>query len=210
MLLIVLTMLSLSTAGNDEILIYNAYINNDMMAWKAAIDRIQNQEIKSNRRLLQLVNYQYGYIAWCIGSNRKIKAKSYILLAEKNLAILERNNHNLSMVQAYKSAFYGYRIGLNTLHAPFIGHKSIRCAEQALKLDPENYFAYMQLGNIEYYMPPVFGGSIVNAINYYQKAKTLLEEDRVSVLQDWNYLQLLTIIAKTHYATGNYQSAKAY
>lgn len=206
----ILFLLSAKIFGNDKTEIYNAYIRNDMVAWKKIIDRMQNQERKNNEVLLSLVNYQYGYIGWCIGNEREKEAETYITLARNNLAVLERNNFNLSTVYSYFSALYGYEIGLSIIRAPFIGPKSVKYAENALKLDRGNPFVYLQLGNIEYYMPSVFGGSVNEAIRYFLQAKALMENNRELILNDWNYLHLLTLIVQAYTDIEDYRSAKAY
>jgi tetratricopeptide (TPR) repeat protein len=196
--------------GNDKLLVYNAYIINDMPAWKSVIDRMQKQEKKSSEFLLSLVNYQYGYIGWCVGEEKVTEAESYIALARKNLEILEKKVCNLSMVYAYKSALYGYEIGLRAFRAPFIGPKSLKYAEQATELDAENYFAWIQQGNIQYFMPSVFGGSTEEALHHFLKAKTLMEKNSDVLRQDWNYLHLLTLIAQTYSDLKDYRSAREY
>lgn len=203
-------LISVKIYGNDKTEIYNAYIRNDMAAWKKIIDRMQNQERKSNENLLSLVNYQYGYIGWCIGNEKEKEAETYISLARYNLAVLERNNFNLSMVYTYFAALYGYEIGLSLIRAPFIGPKSMKYAENALKLDQGNPFAYMQMGNIQYYMPSMFGGSVNEAIRYFLQAKVLMENNQEAILQDWNYLHLLTLIVQAYTDVKDYRSAKAY
>jgi tetratricopeptide (TPR) repeat protein len=205
-----LMLLSVRAYTNDKSAIYIAYIRNDMQSWKTVMDSIQQQEKKSNETLLSLVNYQYGYIGWCIGMKNKKEATGYISLVRKNLAILEKAGYNLSMVFAYKSALYGYEIGLSNIMAPFIGPKSMKCAEEALKLDPENYFAYMQMGNIQFYMPAMFGGSVNDAIRYFLEAKKQMEKNRNALLRDWNYLHLLTLIAQAYTDAGNFNAAKIY
>jgi hypothetical protein len=196
--------------GNDKVLIYNAYILNDMAGWKIIIDRLQQQENKSSQLLLSLVNYQYGYIGWCIGEDKVPEAEKYIALARENLEWLEKNDFALSIVYAYKSALYGYEIGLALYRAPFIGPKSMKYADRALELDPLNYFAWLQKGNIEYYMPSVFGGSREEALRYFLKTKTLMEKNMADLRQDWNYLHLLTLIAQAYSDLKDYKTSKAY
>jgi tetratricopeptide (TPR) repeat protein len=181
-----------------------------MPAWKTVIDRLQKQEKKSSEFLLSLVNYQYGYIGWCIGENKGTEAERYIELVRENLDLLEKKDNYLSMVYAYKSALYGYEIGLSIFRAPFIGSKSIKYAEQALEVDSSNHFAWIQLGNIQYYMPTVFGGSREEALRYFLKAKALMEKNRDGLYQDWNYLHLLTLIAQVYSDLKDYKSARLY
>ena len=208
--LIMLILYPAEIFGDDKIAIYNAYISNDLQSWKKVIDRLQKQDEKSNETLLALVNYQYGYIGWCIGKKNGKEAETYISIARKNLAVLEENNCSMSMVNAYKSALYGYEIGLSMVRAPFIGPKSMRYAEQALKLDPANPFAHMQMGYIQYFMPSIFGGSVNEAIRYFLKAKSGMERDKNALSHDWNYLHLLTLIAQAYVDSGDMVLARSY
>lgn len=188
--------------------IYKAYISNDMNLWKKTIDEMNQQNSKSNDFRLELLNYQYGYIAWCIGNKKSKIAESYIELGEKSIHILEKTSSHASVINAYKSAFYGYRIGLNLLKAPFIGPKSVECAKLSIKQDPNNPYGYIQYANSQFYMPAVFGGSKKIALDYYTKAKKLMERNHQKVIEDWNYLSLLSMIAKTYTELKDFNQAK--
>jgi tetratricopeptide (TPR) repeat protein len=188
--------------------VYEAYIHNNMQLWKGAIDKMNKADNKDTAFLVELLNYQYGYIAWCIGNSRNEEAKIYLDIAEKNIMLLPGNNHYQSIANSYKSAFYGYRIGLNRLLAAFIGGKSSDCAKLAMKLDAENPYGYIQYANIEFYMPSVFGGSKAEALKYYLRAKELMENNKADLSENWNYLNLLTVIAQTYSYTKDYKSSK--
>jgi tetratricopeptide (TPR) repeat protein len=190
--------------------IYQSYINNDMHGWRTIIDNMQAAKVKSDDFLWELVNYQYGYIAWCLGNDKQADAEKYLDFAEQNISILEKRTQELSMIYVYKTAFYGYRIGLNLWKAPLLGTKSIESAKQAIDYDPLNPYGYIQLGNIEYYMPAAFGGSKNKALYYFLKAKKLIEQNPDQVTGNWNYLGLLTTIANAYYETGSMVIAKKY
>ena len=178
--------------------IYHAYISNRMDIWKNIIDSIEISGVKNNELLIELVNYQYGYIGYCIGFRKRDEAKIYLERAEINIGILERYNYNPSLINAYKCAFYGFRIGLNKLTAPINGLKSIEHARSAIALDNKNYFGYIQYGNIQFYMPAALGGSKRVGIEYFLKAKELLENDPSDLIYNWNYLSLLIIIGQSY------------
>jgi tetratricopeptide (TPR) repeat protein len=196
--------------GNEKLKIYYAYVHNDMKTWKHVIDSMQKEKSKSNAMLLTLVNYQYGYIGWCLGVNNDKEAEHYISLVESNLDLLEKNNYSLSMVYAYQSALYGYKIGLSPVRAPYYGPRSIQSVKESLQLDDDNYFAMVQAGNIHYYMPRIFGGSVNEAISYFLKAKTMMEKNSTEIHQNWNYLHLLTLIAQAYSKAGDNETAKRY
>jgi tetratricopeptide (TPR) repeat protein len=198
----------LSIYASHKTEIYKAYISNDMNRWKKTIDEMDQQKSKSTDFRLELLNYQYGYIAWCIGNKKNEIAETYIALGEKNIQVLEKTNGYASLVSSYKSAFYGYKIGLNKFKAPFIGPKSVECAKLAMKQDTSNPYGYIQYANSQFYMPAVFGGSKKIALDYYTKAKNLMEINHQKIFQDWNYLSLLSMIAKTYTELKDFNQAK--
>jgi tetratricopeptide (TPR) repeat protein len=190
--------------------IYKAYISNNMGLWEKTIDEMNKQKNKSNDFVLELLNYQYGYIGWCIGKGNNDQAERYLALGEANISLLERTHSYSSIVNSYKSAFYGYRIGLNIFKAPFIGPKSVECAQLAMKQDDNNPYGYIQYGNAQYYMPAAFGGSKQVALDYYKTAEGLMAKKQEFITENWNYLSLLVMIAKAYTELNDYQQAKAY
>lgn len=203
--LLLLTIQIKATYRSD---VYSAYINNNMGLWRNVIERMNAIPEKDNELLLELINYQYGYIGYCLGFDKKDEARELLQDAQKNLEILEDREYSLSVINSYKSAFYGFRIGLNPITAPVYGMRSLDCAKNAVKLDPENYLGYVQLGNSEFYMPSTFGGSKKEALEYFLEAKKLIERNPESLADDWNYLSLLIVIGQTYTYLKDYDSAQ--
>lgn len=205
-----LLFLSLVVTSQSNEVIYNAYVQNSMTDWKVLIDSMEQVRDKSDASRLELINYQYGYIGWCMGIHDKAGARYYMDLAQKHLAILAQQNFRWSDIYAYQSAFIGFEIGLSPLKAPFIGMRSIEYAEKAIASDSNNYLGYVQLGNIEFYMPAIFGGSKDKALVYYLKALKKMEESNLVLHNNWNYLNLLSIIIDAAIQTNNYAQAHDY
>jgi tetratricopeptide (TPR) repeat protein len=190
--------------------IYKAYIGNNMPGWKVIIDKMDREKNKSKDFILEMVNYQYGYIAYCIGIGKKEEAEKYLDLAFKNLEILEKQNFKPSEISAYKSAFYGYQIGLNKMKAPVIGPKSLKYSKLSMEQDPQNPMGYIQYGNSQFYMPAIFGGSKKEALVYFMKAEKLMEKEKLKLENDWNYLSLLALIGQSYTELEEFQKAKIY
>ncbi len=207
---LLLIFFSLNLKASNKSDIYSAYVGNNMTRWKSVIDQMNSAGTKSNDFLLELVNYQYGYIAWCIGNRKTDDARKYLKLAEENLVALSSDIQNTSMVNAYKAAFYGYRIGLNKLSAPFNGPKSVDCAKLAISSDKENPFGYVQHANIQFYMPAIFGGSKKEALEYFIKAQELMERNKDAIKENWNYLSLLIVIAQSYSYMDDFKSSIDY
>ena len=208
LILVVLLLLTLQIKATYRSEVYSAYINNNMDLWRNVIERMNAIPEKDNELLLELVNYQYGYIGYCLGFDKKDEARELLHAAQKNLEILEDRKYSLSIINSYKSAFYGFRIALNPITAPVNGFKALDCARTALKLDPEHYLGYVQLGNSEFFMPSTLGGSKKEALEYFLEAKKLIEKNPESLSDDWNYLSLLIVIGQTYTYLKDYNSAQ--
>ncbi len=179
-----------------------------MTSWKVVIDKLSTQSDKSSGSILELVNFQYGYIMWCLENNNKTEAVGYLKLAEDNIRSLEVRNADAALVYGYKAAFYGCHIALNKFSAPFNGPKSSDCAKRAIQLDHDQPFGFVQLGNVKFHAPSLMGGSKAGAIGNYLIAKGLMEKNTGELKGDWNYLNLLTTLAGAYEVTADFPKAK--
>ncbi len=209
-LIVLLSVLSFFVFGQNNKAIYKAYASGNMNKWKLAMDSIDALKKKTDKDLLDLVNYQYGYIGWCIGNKKTDEAEKYLKKAIDNLEKLEQKKYKESMLYAYKSAFIGFEIGLASYKAPFIGMKSMEYAKKSVSMDALNALGYLQLGNIYYYMPKTFGGSKSEALVYYLKALKLMESSKEYTTSNWNYLNLMATIISTYIELNQYEKAKKY
>jgi hypothetical protein len=196
--------------GNYKSDIYHCYIYSDMLKWKQIIDGMEKNKSSQPDYIIELLNYQYGYIAYCIGTKKDDEAEKYLEIADRNIELLESKNYDLSMVNGYKAAFYGYRIGLNNITVTVYGSKSYKCAKKSIELNTKNPFGYVQFGNVQFYMPSAFGGSKQEAIANYRKAESLMELDKQQIKNDWNYLNLLITIANSYVEIKQTDIAKQY
>lgn len=199
-----------TSAASNKRAIYESFRDGDMVRWKKTIDLMEKQKDKSDKFLLELLDFQYGYIAYCLGNNDMDQAKKYYEKGKKIIKILDDKKYSPSMLNAYKAAFYGYAIGFHTYQAPIVGPKSIYCAREAMKLDSNNPFGFILFGHIRYYMPVIFGGSKKEAIEYYTKAAKMMEADTVKYKDDWNYLGILVTIAEAYIEIGDNEKVKYY
>jgi tetratricopeptide (TPR) repeat protein len=204
----------MSLVGNaqrsNKQIIYDSFLKGDMATWKQTVDKMLLEKVQNNDFKFEVLNYLYGYIGWCLGNDKKKEARTYLDKAEVILKDLETRKINLSLVNAYHSAFNGFNIALDLYKMIIFGSRSIKHADQALALDPNNYFAYLQVGNIEFHKPATFGGDKYKAINNYGKAQKLIENQYFKTKNDWNYLSILVSIARTYSELGKLQEAKKY
>lgn len=208
--ILILAFLPLYLSASDRSDIYKAFITGDIKQWKSVIDRMNREKTNNPETRAELLNYQYGYIGWCIGIKDYPEAKKYLSLAESNLEFLSANRLSRARVKAYKAAFTGYRIAMNNMLAPVLGFKSIEYAGEAAALDPSDPFVWIQNGNVEFYWPKVLGGSKKEALDHFTKALDLMEKDPSSLKENWLYINLLLLISQTYTYLDDYVSSKIY
>lgn len=210
--LLLLFSLPLSLSASEKESIYNAYIYNNMESWKRVIDRMHAIKEKNTEQELELLNFEYGYIGWCIGNKKNSLAKTYMKRMEERMNRLKSRQVRPALMLAYESAYLGYQVGLNKFKAPFLGQKSISAAEKSVKQDPDNAFGYVQFGNIDFFRPALFGGSKPNALKHYLTAERLYLSQKGSSaeIKDWNLLALWIQIAQTYDALDDVKRADEY
>ncbi len=206
---LLISLQSLAHKTND-LGIYKAYVSGKMTDWKNIIDKKEKEKKQTIDYLMELVNYQYGYIAYCIGVDKDDEAEKYLELAESNLKKAETLGAKKEIIYSYKSAFIGFEIGLSPYKAPIIGFNSLDYSEKALKLNSQSPIVLINYANVMYYMPSVFGGDKNMAIKKLLEAKKIMEADSTLVKSNWLYLNLLTLIGKSYQDLGNIKMAKYY
>lgn len=190
--------------------IYNCYVQRDMQTWKKIIDKLETIAQPTVEQRLEVLNYEYGYIAWRLSKDYKNKeeADQYLAKAYQNLRSLPQEAQYKALVAAYEGAFIGYQIAISPVKAPFIGMKSLKYVKEAVQADSVNYFAHIQYGNVMYYIPGMFGGSRTKAIEHYNKAKKIMQGQGVHQ-NNWLYMNLLLTLADAYKKDNNWQQVKA-
>ncbi len=209
-ILMIFLLVSFNLFSQNNKKIYEAYIRGEMNNWKVVIDSLNNSQYLTNMAKLDLINYEYGYIAWCIDNDKKDVAKEYLQRAQDKLEYLENIRYEMSMINAYKAAFIGFEVSIYPYKAPLIGMKSQSYAQKAIEIDPNNYFAYLQLANIYYYAPAIVGGSKAKAMDYYLKALNIIEKNPKLIKNNWNYLNLYATIINSYIDSNQYDKALQY
>jgi len=188
-------------------IIYNSYISGNMENWGSAIKNMAEQKHNNTEYIIELINYQYGYIAWCIDHKKEREAGYFISEMEDNLTYLGKTAGETAIFHAYTAALYGFKIGLNNWKAPVFGKKSMHHAKTALEKDSLNVQANLEMGNIWNYMPEIFGGSKTKAMHYYSRALRIFENQYSELHNNWNYLNLLVLAGQTAHKRGHKQTA---
>ncbi|MFC2604997.1 MAG: hypothetical protein ACFN20_04720, partial [Bacteroidota bacterium] len=71
--------------------IYKAYIGADMQLWRMVIDSLHAKSNKTIEQEIELLNYEYGYIGWCLSQKKKQVAETYLKRYDARLSRLTTN-----------------------------------------------------------------------------------------------------------------------
>lgn len=191
-------------------IIYDSYVSGKMNVWKGVVDKMEQNKINSTEYLLELVEYQYGYIAWCIGNDKKNEGNIYLQSAIENLQKAEELGADQAIINSYKSAFVGFEIGISPPKAPFIGKKSVEYSEKAMETGSQMPIVLINYGNLLAHMPGFMGGDKEEAIVNFIKAKKIMENNSFQTKHNWLYLNLLTLLGKVYQQVDDKERAKYY
>lgn len=199
---------ALASARQEKV--YQAYVEKDMDVWREVIDSMRRIQDPSLEQRENIVNFEYGYVAWalsCMETHKK-EAQKYLTQGYADLSAYEKAGGAKARVAAYRSAFIAYDMKLHPAKIPFVGLKSISDAKTALKHDPSDFFPKIQYGNVMYYLPAGLGGSKAEALVSYKQALLIME--RQGQTRHWMYLNLLLTLAEIYKSKGQYQVVQAY
>ena len=207
-LVLVFSFKSLISNTHNKEKIYKAYISSDMNKWKTIMDKMEKNKINTTGFYYQLIEYQYGYIAWCIGNDKKDQAEDYLDLANDNLDKYRKLGGNKNIADSFESSFLGFEIGIDVYKAPFIGKKSKELGEKSIEDNSKHPLVLMNYGNMLFYMPSFYGGDKKEGLKYLMRAKFYMEKEKKYVSNNWLYLNLLTLIGQAHEDLGEIEKAR--
>lgn len=209
--LIFLFLFFLLSEASDRDRVYHAYITDQMDEWRETVDSLELIKNLTDHKQFELLNYYYGYWAWCISTDRNKEAKEIEERALDCLDLIKKRKIDPATCMAYESSFLGFRIALRPIKAAFLGPRSLELIDHAYDTDSLNWFVQFQLGNSLFYRPKLFGGSDESALHHFLKALDLMEKKGHSFLfENWNYLSLLIVVAKCYYSMGNSKESFRY
>ena len=188
--------------ASDRQQVYEAYVMRDFTTWQRIIDRISSEPNKSYERLAELIEYEYGYIAECIGLDRDDLAERYLKQYKAHVDYLLESGYQEAAMTAYESAYYAYRIATSWLRAPLLASKCMKLINKSISMDRYNAIGLIQRGNAQYFASSFFSGDAKRgAIDYFLRAeRSLVAKGHRE--GSWLYLSLLIQIAECYVGLG--------
>jgi len=192
-LLTIFILTSSSLFAND---LYRAYLAGDMQKWGDYLSETDKRTDFSVEELASIANYEYGYIAWCVGEKRNDEGKHRLKQFVDRINRLDSLHYNPSMIAVFRSSVCAYDLSLYKRDLIKTMKEAIHYTNQGVELNPQNPLALTLQGNVKFYTPAMFGGSKKEALEFFLKAENLMRENKMT--ECWNYRALQLCIAQCY------------
>lgn len=193
---------------NELETMFKAYTLNSIALWEKTINELEKDgRLKSDPEIqLQYAYAHYGLAGTCIGARQKEKGLAASKVGERYAKKLLNNEAYASEGHALLSGLFGLQIAFNPMKGMYLGPKSDKHCDLALKLNEENAFAYLQKGSSLYNTPSMFGGSVEKSVEQFEKAIALYEVEDIP-LNLWK-MEAQVWLGQAYASLGRLQEAK--
>lgn len=181
--------------------LYRYYVANDWDSWEKLIAGGQWNTLPASDQY-EFAMAHYGFIAWCLGHDQKVRAKPYLEKAELMTDDLLKRSPGDARFLALRGALFGFRLLYEPHKIMSIGPKSLKNINEAIEKDPDCAPAWIELGNMDWSTPGFLGGSKLEALAEYEKAIKLMEKNPEFIRHSWYYLNVNMILANWYQTRG--------
>lgn len=171
-------------------MIFEAYQKGNHQLWRQAITQLENKDgmTNENDRMYELALAKYGLIGYCLATESCQDLDELIDDTEEHLDFLLDQDNISAKAKAMYGALLAMKIGINPAKAIYLGPRSSSYIDAAIKLNPQSPEAWVEMGNMRFHAPSLFGGDLDESIICFEKAVTLFEEGPQIDRQNWLYL----------------------
>lgn len=188
---------SVFAAVVDHDRMYKAYLANDMATWGRLLSEYVSIDTLTIEDKIDMSNYFYGYIATILKTEKKEHVERLISIWEGYLEDIEKSGVNSSTIHVYLSSIAAYRTSLYPMKALSYVKESLLELDLAKTINPENPLVVGLQGNVLFYMPKIMGGDKKKALECFQKAVRLHEENP-NILYRWNECGIRLCLAQAY------------
>lgn len=198
LLYITLSMRVLAQFSAADVPLMNAYLENNMLAWRAFINSVDWAHA-SQAEQQRVLAYEYGYCAAMMETDKQ-EARQATKRFRSHVETMEGKLPK-GYYEMYMSAIYAYEFKLGqSMHVFSI----LRYANKAIESNPNDPIIVGYMGNVLFYAPKGIGDK-KEAIQLFEKAATLFQSSQWQYC--WNRPAMLLAAAQCYEKIGNKNAA---
>ncbi|WP_185154348.1 lipopolysaccharide assembly protein LapB [Fulvivirga sp. M361] len=195
---------------------YQAYLNNNNGLWKQLVKRCETNYVNDSslENLYQLALAQHGLLNASLIDQDEDLFDAYLETTKDNLEKLISSEHEPGNSRALLSSIYGMEMSYSSWKGMFLGAKSSKNMEKALKIAPNSPMVWQIRGISKLFTPSMFGGDKQEALTALKKAIELYEGASPLPQSNWRYIdayawlgQCYQKLEKTEEARSTYHKA---
>jgi tetratricopeptide (TPR) repeat protein len=194
-----------ATTSDAEALALNAYLNNDLATWDAALEKVRARP-RTISTALTIAKLLVGATGTALSQENEDKADDYIDAMEDPLDFILDADKNHPEANGLYSGYLGMLIAMNPMKGMFYGKKSGKMAEKAVAQGPNSPVAHYFLGSNLYYTPTTWGGDPARAVKMLENAKNAFPPTADGC--DWFYLQTHALLGQAQASIGDKTAAR--
>lgn len=185
-----------------------ASLLNSRTLWDRIVSEAEStfKTTQKENDLVELAYAYYGSLGNCLSDMNKDKG---LALAEKGIDVskkLSETEEFKSLGHALLSGFYGMSIAFNPMKGMTLGPKSDKHIKEALKINEENPFAWLQKGSSQFNTPRIFGGSVTKSIESFKKSISFYEKQSHEIL--WLKIEAMIWLGQAYHEKELYKEAE--
>lgn len=196
--------------SEEDEMAYQAYLGNNKALWKQLVKQCKahysNQNDQDNLYRLSLA--QHGLLNATMADQDKDLFDTYLEEAKDHLEKLISDEHEPGNSRALLSSIYGMEMGYSSWKGMFLGPKSSKNLEKALKVSPNSPMVWQIYGVSKLFTPAMFGGDQQEALQALQRSVELYEKDTESLASNWRYLDAYAWLGQCYKALGKTEEAR--
>lgn len=192
--------------------VFQGYLTNSPEQWREGI-RILEQALTRtpDDAILQeeLALARYGLIGYCIASESCSDTEDLLDNTEELLEKVVKAKPNSGRAHALLGSTLAMKIGLSPAKAIFLGPSSSRHIEKGTKLGANEATVWVEMGNMKFHAPALFGGDKEEAVKCFTKARKLFDQYPQQKAGNWQYLHTMAWLGQSLEATGKASEARS-
>ncbi len=192
--------------------VFNAYRYDDTNRWEKARKALYDQWVgngrPTNELLLELVITEYGLLSACQQAGDCEDFDERLNRANQFVSRLKRSSTYRGLATSLEGGLIAQRIN----HEPWTGislaASSFEKIQEGVELAPQRPEVWIELGNFQAHAPSLFGGDKGGAMQSYQKAIALFEQQPTAQRNSWLYLHALASLGQLQDGEGDRYAAR--
>ncbi len=191
--------------------IYQSYVKNDINSWGRTLAALESyvENNPTKEGLYELGLAQYGLIGFYRELGKREMAIKLMNKAEDTVDKMLDVNEDWAIANCFKGGLLGLETEFYPAKIVYLGPRALSYYDDGKELGANSPEVWVELGNLAYHAPEMFGGDKEKAARYFEKAISLFDSKPALKNNNWLYLHAHAWLGRAYVALGKKSEAEA-